>query len=486
MTLAKHFPALIVLIPFAGAIISALSFNPTIARTVSTSTIFINFILSIFALGYVSSSPVSYHFGGWTAPIGIEYKIDMLSAPVLVCLNGILLFFLLFFNQLIDLSITSYIKDKSRHIFYTLLLFAHSGYLGVVSSNDIFNIYVFIEISSLATYVLMSQGKSPFALIGAFDYLILGTIGATLILIAIGFLFAATGSLNITDIANILSKMQAHSKLVSTAIVFFMSGAILKTSFFPMHFWMIRSYKATPPIILTYFAAISSIYGMYVILRFMHYAVEYEIIRPHIISGIKFTALITIIICSLLALKAKNLKEIIIYSAASQVGYIFLVLTIDSANAILFKFLIFDAINKIALFTIIAHIQNKTDNFAGIKNCGLNNRIFKIAIILSLLYSSGLPLTSMFLVKIEIFELLIRQNLFIEFIVALVGTVLALLYHLKIARTIFFSADQTEAIENDTNISGLIAIIFLQVLSLVYFNDLSDLARSAESYILNS
>ena len=161
-------------------------------------------------------------------------------------------------------------------MFYSLLLFAHAGYLGVLSTNDLFNFYVFIEISSLATYVLISKGKEPKALIGAFDYLMLGTIGATLILISIGFFFAITGSLNIADISNILqinygSNVAGSTKLhlLIIAIVFFLTGAILKMAFFPLHFWMMRAYSATAPFVLTYVAAISSLLGIYMIMRFL-------------------------------------------------------------------------------------------------------------------------------------------------------------------------------------------------------------------------
>ena len=170
------------------------------------------------------------------------------------------------------------------------------------------------------------------------------------------FFLALTGSLNITDIATIL-KGHYSSRVVITAIVFFLSGAILKMAFFPMHFWMVRAYSSASPFILTYLAAISSLLGVYVILRFIHFTIDGEVIHEALTSILRPASMATIVICTILALKANTIKKIVIYSTASQIGYIFLLMSIWSARELLFQLLILDAINKISLFTIIAHIQ---------------------------------------------------------------------------------------------------------------------------------
>lgn len=290
-----HFPALGVMIPFFGALIIALIKNERIAWLLSTGTILLSTILSILALATITNSPYSYSFGGWHGATGIEYKIDSLNQAIIVILNLIILFFLLFTKELMAKSVTAHIETKRRNLVYSLLLFAHTGYIGVISTNDLFNAYVFIEISSLATYVLISKGRSKMALVGAFDYLMLGTIGATLILIAIGFLFAKTGSLNITDIHQILKDSTGSNKLVITSVVFFITGCILKMSFFPMHFWMIRAYSNTSPILLTYFAAISSFFGVYLILRFLEFVIDNQSIIIAVSSTLRYLAIITII-----------------------------------------------------------------------------------------------------------------------------------------------------------------------------------------------
>jgi multicomponent Na+:H+ antiporter subunit D len=486
-SIIAHAPALQIIIPLFAALFSALSFNQFYSWSIASVGIAASLLLSIYFLIHINiSDALTYNFGGWVAPIGIEYRIDYLNQPIIVLLNAVLFFFLIFGKELIDKTITSYIDKGKNHLFYSLLLFAHVGHLGVASTNDLFNIYVFIEISSLATYVLMSKGKDPKALIGAFDYLILGTIGATLILIAIGFLLALTGSLNITDVANILEG-QYSSRIVITAIAFFLTGALLKMAFFPMHFWMVKTYSSAPPFILTYLASISSIMGVYMILRFIHFTIEEEIINEALVAVIRPISMATIIICTILALKTNTLKKIVIYSTASQIGYIILLVSIWSARDLLFQLLILDSINKISLFTIIAHIQCETDDlkFASFKYIE-NSSLFKLLTAASIMFSAGLPITSMFIVKLKMFDLLFSQNLYLEFLVVVIGSIFGLLYHIKFFKTIFFSPKSNGIIQIKTKISGLAMIIILQIITIIYIQDIANMTKYTKSVIAGS
>lgn len=485
INIIKFAPALQIVIPLFAALISALSFHrfsAWIIAVVSTTTCL---LLSLYCMQHIHNGLV-YSFGGWKAPIGIEYKLDHLNQPIIVLLNAILFFFLVFGRELVNKTVTAYIETKKQHLFYALLLFAHVGYLGVICTNDLFNIYVFIEISSLATYVLMSKGKNPRALIGAFDYLVLGTIGATLILIGIGFFLALTGSLNITDVAKILEGNYS-SRVVITAIVFFLSGAILKMAFFPMHFWMVRAYSSASPFVLTYLASISSLMGVYIILRFMHFTIDGEIIHLALTSILRPASMATIVICTILALRADTIKKIVIYSTASQIGYIFLLMSIWSARELLFQLLILDAINKISLFTIIAHIQHKTDDlkFASFKSIK-NSTFFKVLAAAAIIFSAGLPLTSMFVVKVKLFDLLFSQNLYLEFVIVILGAVFGLLYHLKFTKAIFFSPKSNGTIEISTKLYGLTVIIIFQIITIIYVKDIANLAGYTESVIIGT
>ncbi len=469
----NNLPALQIILPLFGGLLSALSFRKNIAWVISCTTILVNSIV-VFYLLIDDASSISYVFGGFEAPVGIEYRLDNLNLPIILFINITLLFLLIFGKQLIQLSVLDYLAAERQHFFYAALLFAHTGYVGMLSSNDMFNIYVFIEISSLATYVLMAMGRSSKALVGAFDYLVMGTIGATLILIGIGFLLYLTGSLNISDIKYILSQnSQGNNNITIIAISFFLCGAILKTAFFPMHFWMIRAYNSVPPIILTYIAAISSAIGIYIIVRFVHFSIDIKLIQASFNVFILPMSFATIVICTFFAMNAKNIKTIIIYSTCSQIGYIFLLLTVEEYFKVMSLLIFFDALNKVALFTLLAHIQHRVVN--------LNISNFKalqftkaqyVFIFMSLMFSAGLPLSSMFLLKIKIFEAMLKRQMILSFIVITISSVFALLYHLKIIKCLFFTNKDSGIATIKTNMSGFYLIVICQFLTMIYFNQI--------------
>jgi multicomponent Na+:H+ antiporter subunit D len=467
MILIKHFPALQVLVPFFGALFAILTFRHIlIARIIAIISVLLSLSLSIYGFSIINNAPILYDFGDWHAPVGIEYRLDYLNLPILIYLNCVLLFLLIFCNKLITDTILKFIVPKRQSLFYAILLFAHVGYLGIISTNDIFNLYVFIEISSLSTYVLMAQGNNPKSVIGAFDYLMLGTVGATLILIGIGFLLSATGSLNMTDISLVL-KSRYDSKIVLIGISFFLIGAILKTAFFPMHFWMMRAYNSSTSIVLTYLASISSIIGIYIILRFIHFTIDYQEIIKILPNFIKPIALVTIMLCTYFAFREKNIKNIIIYSNAAQIGYIFLLLVLPKGETLLLPWLFADSLNKVAMFLIISY--NETYRMNGIS--------YRALVIFNLICSCGLPISSIFCLKIMIFELLIIENKWLEFVVIIISSSIALLYHYKIAKILFWqhSSDHQHnhtLLTSEANYYGLISLSILQVILLIFLDKL--------------
>ncbi|WP_410521329.1 proton-conducting transporter membrane subunit [Candidatus Tisiphia endosymbiont of Myopa tessellatipennis] len=500
MTLIKHFPALQVLLPFFGALFSILTFRYRLAtRIIAVISIALSLFLSIYGLSVINKEAVSYNFGDWHAPIGIEYRLDYLNQPIIIYINCVLLFFLIFCNKLVTNTILRFLDRKRQSLFYAVLLFAHSGYLGIVSTNDLFNLYVFIEISSLSSYVLMAQGNNPRAVIGAFDYLMLGTVGATLILIGIGFLLSSTGSLNMLDVSDILQnstsagnldvapvlessrtleyapvlrsvaplnssaeanfarylmllKTHYDSKIVMLGISFFLIGSILKTAFFPMHFWMIRTYSSAAPVILTYLASISSIIGIYIILRFIHFTIDYNVIIKYLSNFISLIALATIILCTYFACRSQRVRNIVIYSSAVQIGYMFLLLVIPRGESLLFPFLFADSLNKIALFLLIAY-SDISKPFS---------MLWRILVVFSLIYSCGLPISSMFFIKISIFELLIVENMWLEFVIVVISSAMSLLYHYKIAKKLCWDHYDYTQLKSNTKYCGLIFISIMQ------------------------
>ena len=148
-------------------------------------------------LRVLQAGVIRYEVGGWPAPWGIEYRLDLLSAFVLCFVAGMGALVISF----APLSLEKEIPRRRQYLFCSLYLLCLTGLLGIVITGDLFNLFVFLEISSLSSYALISLGMTRRALVAAFQYLVMGTIGATFILIGIGLTYQMTGSLNMLDLA---------------------------------------------------------------------------------------------------------------------------------------------------------------------------------------------------------------------------------------------------------------------------------------------
>ena len=180
---ASHLPVLQVALPLIAAPICVLLRHPTLSWAFATLVSWALFAISILLLIRVMSEGViSYHLGGWAPPFGIEYRLDAVNSFVLLVVTGIAAVVTPYARQ----SVAKEIAAPSHNLFYALYLLALTGLLGITATGDAFNIYVFMEISSLASYVLIALGPSRRAQAAAFQYLIMGTIGATFIVIGIG------------------------------------------------------------------------------------------------------------------------------------------------------------------------------------------------------------------------------------------------------------------------------------------------------------
>ncbi|HCQ04316.1 MAG TPA: cation:proton antiporter, partial [Candidatus Latescibacteria bacterium] len=185
----------------------------------------------------LTQGTISYAMGGWQPPLGIEYRIDILNAYVLVVVAAISAVVLPFGMGSAELSIS---RDR-QYLFYAAFLLCITGQMGVAITGDAFNIFVFIEITSLASYALISLGRSRQALQAAFSYLIMGSIGGSFILIGIGLMYQMTGTLNLSDLSQRLPAVM-DTRTIWMAFAFLMVGTSIKLAAFPLHQWLPNAY----------------------------------------------------------------------------------------------------------------------------------------------------------------------------------------------------------------------------------------------------
>ncbi|WP_281300206.1 MULTISPECIES: monovalent cation/H+ antiporter subunit D family protein [unclassified Iodidimonas] len=326
--LAAQFPVFPVIIPLLSAPLAALMPNRLLAWLLALAVSLVVFITAIFlAISVYDGTIISYAVGGWVAPYGIELRVDAFSAVMLLVVSGASTLALLTAKPSIDQDIAA---DR-QPLFYAAWLLALAAYCGIAVAGDAFNIFVFMEISSLASYVLIANGPHRGALPATFKYLVMGTVGASFYLIGVGLLYMMTGTLNLADLSQRLMNAP-HLHPVMLAAAFVTIGLALKAAIFPLHVWMPNAYAKAPSAVAVFLAASATKVMLYVLFRFdfLVFGGALALHDLHFASFLMPLALLAMIIGSAVAMREQNIKRMMGYSSVAQLGYILLGATLLS------------------------------------------------------------------------------------------------------------------------------------------------------------
>ena len=354
--IAEHLPALQVVVPLAAAPLIVLLRHPGIAWALAVAASAFAFGASLALAAEVARTGViSYAMGNWPPPWGIEYRVDALSAFVLVLVSAI--------GALVApyawRSVAAELPREQHYLFYAVYCLCLAGLLGMSITGDAFNLFVFMEIASLSMYVLIALGRDRRALLASYQYLVLGTIGATFYVIGVGLLYLATGTLNIADLAARLPQI-GGTRPVLAALSFITVGVSLKLALFPLHLWLPNAYAYAPSAATALLAATATKVSVYVLLRFYFTVFGAALVVdalpvPEILIGLSIAAVVT---ASLVALWQADLKRLLAYSSVAQIGYITLgigMATRDGLTAAVVH-LFNHGITKGALFLLVGGI----------------------------------------------------------------------------------------------------------------------------------
>jgi len=259
-----HLPALQVIVPMLSAPLALLLRPRGLAWAAAVAASLFSFAIAIMlTIGVLAGRNFNYQMGNWPAPYGIELGVDAFSALVLLVITGASSLALLAGRRSLD----SDIEEERQPLFYAAWLLALAGLVGIPVAADAFNIFVFMEISSLASYVLIAGGRDRRALPAVFKYLIMGTIGATFYLIGIGLIYLMTGTLNLADMELRIHEV-ADQRPILVAAGFITIGLALKAAVFPLHVWLPNAYTYAPNVVTVFLAACATKVSLYLLLRF--------------------------------------------------------------------------------------------------------------------------------------------------------------------------------------------------------------------------
>ena len=389
------------------------------------------FAIELFLATRGDAPGISYALGNWAPPVGIEFRVDGLNAALLMLLSASAVLALLFALP----SVEDEIDTDKRALFYSAFLVVFAGLAGVATTGDAFNLFVFLEISSIPTYALiaMGAGHDRRALTSSFNYLVMGTIGATFFVIGVGFLYMATGTLNMADMAMRLSELHGN-RVVEIGFAFILVGLGLKAALFPLHLWLPGAYAYAPSFVTTFLAATATKVAFYGIIRFSFdvFSVENGFVLNSFNYVITPLAVAGMIIASAQALFQSDVRRLLAYSSVAQVGYMMLGLGIGTEAGVTagVLHLINHAMIKGALFMAlgafaISYGVRRIENFKGL---GQALPISSAAFTVGALSLIGVPFTVGFVSKFYLIQAALQKGWAFAVVAILISSVLAVFY----------------------------------------------------------
>ncbi len=431
--MSSQLPILLLLVPFATAVAMPLLLakRQSWCKPLTTGAVAVMVVLSGINLRVVlREGPMEYALGGWAAPVGIAWLNDPLAATVVLTMSALALLSLIYGGVVVPSRL-----EKSVQ-YHTLILLLVSALVGIVFAADLFNVFVFLEVAALTGYALVSAGGGH-ALVYAFRYLLLGSFGATLYLLGVSYLYAATGTLNMADLATRLPELMTSMAVVS-GLIFVFLGLSIKMALVPLHGWLPGAYASAPDSVVPLLASTITKVALVAWVR-----IEYSIIAPDaevsripVLVLLEYIGILAAIIGGALALVQTEIKRMFAYGGIGHIGLILVGVSLGNPIGLaggLF-YLLNDAIMQAALFMIAGavlhyHGARTLDDLRGVarRSPWLTGALVVVAISMV-----GLPPTGGFFGKWNIVLGALEAQHYLAVFAVLASTLLTLGYFLRL------------------------------------------------------
>jgi len=267
-------------------------------------------VLAIISIGQYRV----YEVGNWSIPLGINLVLDGLSSLLLLAIGVVSAAAMLFSVRYMD-------QYTAKAKYLSLFLLMVAGMNGVVLSGDIFNLFVFLEIASIASYALVGFGCEHEELEASFKYMVLGSVASMFVLFGVGVVYGNTGSLNMAYISRSIQETGMNPGL-AFALALFMTGFGLKAALVPFHAWLPDAHPSAPaPISAMLSGVLIKALGVYALIRiiFNVFGISVSISWVLITLGV-----LSMVVGVFLAVGQWDFKRLLAYHSISQMGYVIL------------------------------------------------------------------------------------------------------------------------------------------------------------------
>ena len=437
--MSHQLPAILFLLPLFAAIsmpvvcLKHRHWSKSISLTILAAMVLVS-ILNLHNV--VNHGEVRYAFSGWTAPLGIEWVADGLASVILVLLSVLGLLGVVFTGPTSTKALGGRIVN-----YYTLILLFFSALTGIVFAADFFNIFVFLEVAAISSYALIGVAGGR-ALFAAFRYLILGTIGASIYLLGVSYLYAVTGTLNMADMADKLPFLLGSKALVG-GLLFIFIGLGIKMALVPFHVWMPEAYTYAPDSVSPIMASLLTKIVLLAWVRIIYWVLNASIaiFDIPILQLVAVLGALAAVIGASLALAQRDIKMMFAYGGVSHIGII--LIGIGQGNQTGFVggifYLLNDAVMQAALFFLagVAFCHYGVSTIDDLGRVGKQAPWLTGSLIVVALGMIGLPPPGGFFGKWNIILGALEASNYVSVAAVLLATLLTLAYFVKLFEGIF-------------------------------------------------
>lgn len=442
--MSQHFPVLIVLLPLSAALLSPLFsyLHRQAGKWIAILSLFGAFLCSVGLLLQVVANggeAIHYWMGDWMPPLGIEFVVD----PI----NGVIVTMITFVALCSAIYSTPFLKKNNWLYmggYYTLMALLCVGLSGMTLTGDAFNLYVYLEIASLSGYGLIALGGNKGTL-AAFRYLLIGTIAASLYLLALGFMYSMTGSLNMADLS-VLLQDKMDSPLIIMSIALLIAAFGIKAALFPFHGWQPDAYTYSHPGAAPLISGVMSKVPAYAMLRFFFYLFGAQhLFVQHGLTVIGILGALGIILGSVMAIAQDDFRRMLAYSSVAQIGYIGVGLAIGSFYGLIGAVLhiINHAFMKGSLFMVIGGVRYRFGevSISKLGQIGKKMPFTVFTLVIAALAMIGIPPTGGFFSKWYIMLGAMQTEQYIYVAVLVISSLLNAVYFFRVLENVFINPD---------------------------------------------
>ena len=437
-----HFPVYILLILLTTAVTIPLissRYKNSLKEYIMASFV-VSWLLSFATLNNVmKNGSYTYSFGNWSQKIGIQFLVDEFSSFMTLIILTVA--FLVIIYSLKDME--HEIKDYQFPSYYTLIFLLLFSMIGLTVTNDMFNMYVFMEILSITSCGIISIKHKKDNFLASMRYLILSAIGSLSVLLGIALLYMVTGHLNMFEVSNVISQTwQSYPTNILVSLGFMVSGLAIKAAVFPLHIWLPDAHSSAPtPSSALLSGLVVKVY-IFTVAKILYRIIGVEIVvELGIPTYLTYFAALGMIMGSVFAIGQKDIKRMLAYSSVAQIGYIFMGLglaTVQGFSAALFH-IVSHALLKTALFLSAGAIIYQKDkrDIRELNGIGYEMPITMMVFTIAAFGMIGIPGINGFMSKIYLSLAVIDVEKYVYLIIILVSSFLNAMYYLPIIISAF-------------------------------------------------